>query len=64
MKVKDTFKKGTRIEICYCAELTGLKGIVENTFHDHCTYGHAEWVQVKLDNGTTKTLRTSFIREV
>lgn len=64
MKVKDTFKKGTRIEICYCAELTGLKGIVENTFHDRCTYGHAEWVQVKLDNGTTKTLRTSFVREV
>lgn len=64
MKVKDTFKNGTRVELCYCAELTGLKGIIKSTFHDFCTYGHAEWVQVKLDNGTTKTLRTSFVRAI
>ena len=57
-------KKGTRVELCSCAELTGLTGIIINVFHDYCTYGHAEWVQVKLDNGTTKTMRSCFAREI
>ena len=64
MKVKNEFKKGESVELCYCAELTGQKGIVERTFHDFCTHGHAEWVQVKLDNGETKVLRTSFVRSI
>lgn len=57
-------EKGTRIELCYCAELTGLKGTITNIFHDYCTYGHAKWVQVKLDSGTSKTLRSCFVREL
>ena len=57
-------KKGTRIELVNCAELTGLKGIVLNTFHDYCIYGHAKWIQVQLDNGMIKTLRACFVREM
>ncbi len=56
-------KIGTKIELVNCAELTGLKGVVLNTFHDYCTYGHAKWIQVQLDNGATKTLRACFVKE-
>jgi hypothetical protein len=64
MKNKNTYKTGTEVELCYCAELTGKVGTITTTFHDNYTHGHAEWVQVKLDNGTTKVLRTCFVREI
>lgn len=57
-------ERGTKIQLCNCAELTGLKGVVLNTFHDYCTYGHAKWIQVQLENGTTKTLRSCFVTEL
>ena len=57
-------KIGARIEICYKAELSGLTGVITNVFHDHCTWGHAIWVQVKLDNGTMKVLKSCFVREI
>ena len=70
MKFKNEFKNGTRVEVCYYPELEGEIGVVEGTVHDYCnnpdsfTYFHNEWVQIKLDNGTTKILRTSFVRAI
>ena len=57
-------KKDTKIQLCNCAELTGSKGVVLNTFYDHCTYGYAKWVQVRLEDGTTKTLKSCFVKEL